>query len=95
MRGVKKIILTFIFIIFFSGYGLSQNYRLGFDFEFSQVRVIDQYGSRSILGGQGLPASIHLVFGYSPVDNLTLNARIGNIFVWPEFEGMEYGINVR
>ncbi len=95
MRGVKRIILPCMFIIFFSGYGLSQNYRLGFDFEISQVRVIDQHGSRNILGAQSLPVSIHLVFGYSPADNLTLNARIGDIFAWAEFNGMEYGINAK
>jgi hypothetical protein len=95
MRGVIRFIFPFVFIIFFSGYSFSQTFRLGFDFEVSQVHVIDQYGRRGNLGVQSLPVAVHLAFGYSPVDNLTLNAKIGNIFTWAEFNGMEYGINAR
>ena len=83
---MKKVI---IFIFFFCTTISAQNFKLGFDIEVHQVRINQGTG---ILGGTGLPMSIHVNVDYNIIKNFSLQAKIGRTF-HQEFLGWEYGIN--
>ena len=84
-----KNILTLILL--YSLLTNAQNLNLGFDVEPHQVRINTNHGTR-ILGGDGIPVSLHLDLTYKPIDKLFLIAKVGRTFHM-EFLGWEYGVN--
>lgn len=85
-----KIIL--IFLLFYAVLIKSQSFKLGFDIEAHQIRISDQYGEKEILGGNGLPISIHFITTYNPISKIAIQSKIGRT-LHSEFFGWEFGIN--
>ena len=81
-----KNILIIIFIVCTTVY--SQNIKIGFNLNVHQVRINQWDG---ILGGDGLPMSIHLIAGYNITKDISVKAEIGRTFHL-QFLGWEYGI---
>lgn len=86
---MKKFII--LFIILYVSTLSAQNLNAGFDIEFHQVRVSNQFDEVGILGGEGLPLDFHIYAGYKPIEKLNLIVRGGNN-LHTDFKGWEYGI---
>jgi len=84
---LNKIVL---FILFFCITSSAQNFKCGFDVEFSWIRISDANGM-GMLGVSQSPISGHLNLGYNVNESISVQIKIGRSIV-TEFLGWEYGI---
>ncbi len=85
---MKKILMIILLV---STISKAQDFKLGFDAELHQVRISMGNG---ILGGNGLPLSIHFISGYDFLKDISLQSKIGRTF-HVEFAGWEFGLSVK
>lgn len=89
---MKKLVFVFLF---FPVLISAQHFKLGFDTEFSYIRVNNAKGGNSHGIGYEtfIPITFNLITGYNFNKKFSLQAHIGETVVATEFSGFEVGLN--